>query len=159
MSGVGKSRVGPGNLRVEWRFPVVSRTGNCIDLQSLSIGIRFPGCDGGNALEGGIPDPDVFTHVRVIIGIILGLSVSRLLTGVARIELSSIHSARTSSPFISLGFCSPFLPWCISGGSNSTSTNSYNGRSRPISLSSSLRAFTSLPASSCFQTAWTLFRL
>jgi hypothetical protein len=37
------------------------------------------------AMEGGIPNPEVFTHVRVIIGIILGLSVSRLLTGVARI--------------------------------------------------------------------------
>ncbi|SFI72141.1 hypothetical protein SAMN04515648_1347 [Phyllobacterium sp. CL33Tsu] len=36
-------------------------------------------------MEGRIPDPEVFTHVRVIIGIILGLSVSRLLTGVARI--------------------------------------------------------------------------
>lgn len=47
--------------------------------------MRISGCDGGNALEGGIPDPEVFTHVRVIIGIILGLSVSRLLTGVARI--------------------------------------------------------------------------
>lgn len=28
--------------------------------------------------------PDVFTHVRVIIGIVLGLSISRLLTGLAR---------------------------------------------------------------------------
>jgi hypothetical protein len=37
------------------------------------------------AMEGGIPNPEVFTHVRVIIGIILGLSVSRLLTGIARI--------------------------------------------------------------------------
>ncbi|HMF67691.1 MAG TPA: hypothetical protein VK602_08800, partial [Phyllobacterium sp.] len=36
-------------------------------------------------MEGGIPNPEVFTHVRVIIGIILGLSVSRLLTGIARI--------------------------------------------------------------------------
>lgn len=36
-------------------------------------------------MEGAIPDPEVFIHVRVIIGIILGLSVSRLLTGVARI--------------------------------------------------------------------------
>ncbi|EJN00038.1 hypothetical protein [Phyllobacterium sp. YR531] len=36
-------------------------------------------------MEGAIPNPEVFTHVRVIIGIILGLSVSRLLTGIARI--------------------------------------------------------------------------
>lgn len=36
-------------------------------------------------MEGAIPSPEVFTHVRVIIGIILGLSVSRLLTGIARI--------------------------------------------------------------------------
>lgn len=36
-------------------------------------------------MEGAIPNPEVFTHVRVIIGIILGLSISRLLTGVARI--------------------------------------------------------------------------
>src|SRR5688572_9164766 len=36
-------------------------------------------------MEGGIPNPEVFTHVRVIIGIVLGLSVSRLLTGIARI--------------------------------------------------------------------------
>jgi len=36
-------------------------------------------------MDGGIPNPEVFTHVRVIIGIILGLSVSRLLTGIARI--------------------------------------------------------------------------
>ena len=36
-------------------------------------------------MERGIPDPEVFIHIRVIIGIILGLSVSRLLTGVARI--------------------------------------------------------------------------
>lgn len=36
-------------------------------------------------MEGGIPNPEVFIHVRVIIGIILGLSISRLLTGIARI--------------------------------------------------------------------------
>lgn len=36
-------------------------------------------------MEGAIPNPEIFTHVRVIIGIILGLSVSRLLTGIARI--------------------------------------------------------------------------
>ena len=36
-------------------------------------------------MDGGIPNPEIFTHVRVIIGIILGLSVSRLLTGIARI--------------------------------------------------------------------------
>lgn len=36
-------------------------------------------------MDGNIPSPEVFTHVRVIIGIILGLSISRLLTGVARI--------------------------------------------------------------------------
>ena len=36
-------------------------------------------------MDGAIPNPEVFTHVRVIIGIILGLSVSRLLTGIARI--------------------------------------------------------------------------
>jgi hypothetical protein len=40
---------------------------------------------GEPAMEGAIPNPEIFTHVRVIIGIILGLSVSRLLTGVARI--------------------------------------------------------------------------
>ncbi len=36
-------------------------------------------------MEGAISNLEVFTHVRVIIGIILGLSVSRLLTGVVRI--------------------------------------------------------------------------
>jgi hypothetical protein len=36
-------------------------------------------------MEGGIPNPEVFIHVRVIIGIVLGLSISRLLTGIARI--------------------------------------------------------------------------
>ncbi|MGO4450950.1 hypothetical protein AB4Y96_18705 [Phyllobacterium sp. TAF24] len=36
-------------------------------------------------MDSNIPSPEVFTHVRVIIGIILGLSISRLLTGVARI--------------------------------------------------------------------------
>jgi hypothetical protein len=40
---------------------------------------------GGSAMDGAIPNPEVFTHVRVIIGIVLGLSVSRLLTGIARI--------------------------------------------------------------------------
>lgn len=32
-----------------------------------------------------IPSVEVFTHVRVIIGIVLGLSISRLLTGLSRI--------------------------------------------------------------------------
>lgn len=35
-------------------------------------------------LTTGVPPAEAFTHVRIIIGIILGLCVSRLLTGVAR---------------------------------------------------------------------------
>lgn len=35
-------------------------------------------------LTTGVPPAEAFTHVRIIIGIILGLSVSRLLTGLAR---------------------------------------------------------------------------
>ena len=36
------------------------------------------------ALTTGVPPAEAFTHVRIIIGIILGLCVSRLLTGFAR---------------------------------------------------------------------------
>ena len=36
------------------------------------------------ALTTGVPSAEAFTHVRIIIGIILGLCVSRLLTGFAR---------------------------------------------------------------------------
>ncbi len=52
-------------------------------------------------VDGGIPNPEVFTHVRVIIGIILGLSVSRLLTGIARIIQ---HPQRKNVYLVHLGW-------------------------------------------------------
>ncbi|MGH6862175.1 MAG: hypothetical protein ACRECY_18140, partial [Phyllobacterium sp.] len=52
-------------------------------------------------MEGAIPNPEVFTHVRVIIGIVLGLSVSRLLTGVARIIQ---HPQRKNIYLVHLGW-------------------------------------------------------
>jgi hypothetical protein len=36
-------------------------------------------------MDGAILNPEIFTHVRVIIGIIMGLSLSRLPTGVGQI--------------------------------------------------------------------------
>ena len=117
------------------------------------------------ALTTGVPPADAFVHVRIIIGIILGLSVSRLLTGVARFIQ---HPGKQNIYPVHIAWVAfSFSQSSISGGLNSVCEISTSGLSKFTSLSSFMRGFTSCYAHCCFQTIWgstlviaiTLFRV
>ncbi len=104
------------------------------------------------ALTTGVPPAEAFTHVRIIIGIILGLCVSRLLTGFAR--FIQHPASRKSTRFIWAGWLSFCFPSSISGGSSLACAPFRYGRSRNISSSFSMPGFISCSARCSFPTAW-----
>ena len=102
-------------------------------------------------MEGGIPNPEVFTHVRVIIGIVLGLSVSRLLTGIAEIIQ---HPQRKNIYVVHLGWVLFAFLTVVHFWWFEFNMRWFCGNSRHISLSFSLPACTFLRAACFSPTAW-----